>query len=184
MDVGAISFGHGIAVSAIQLIAAVSAIANDGVLMKPYIVMEVTNQYGQPVTRYEPRQVRRVISARNAGIIKSIMQTVTTEGGTGVNAALDRYSVCGKTGTARKLDEKGQYSESKHVASFVGFTPARNPAIALLVIIDEPKEIYYGGVVAAPLFKKIAQQTLNYLNIAPENDTTKFRVSRGYGAKG
>jgi cell division protein FtsI (penicillin-binding protein 3) len=184
IDVGAISFGHGIAVSAIQLVAAVSAIANDGVLMKPYIVKEVSDQYGQPVRHYEPKQVRRVISARNAAIIKSIMQSVTTKGGTGVNAALDRYSVGGKTGTARKLDEKGQYSQSKHVASFVGFTPARNPAIALLVIIDEPKEIYYGGVVAAPLFKKIAQQTLNYLNIAPENDTIKFRVSRENGANG
>jgi cell division protein FtsI (penicillin-binding protein 3) len=184
IDVGAISFGHGIAVSAIQLISAVSAIANDGVLMKPYIVMEVTNQYGQPVKRYEPRQVRRVISARNAGIIKNIMQTVTAEGGTGVNAALDRYSVSGKTGTARKVDEKGQYSETKHVASFVGFTPARNPEIAMLVIIDEPQGKYYGGIVAAPLFKKIAQQTLNYLNVAPENDTTKFRVSRDHGANG
>jgi cell division protein FtsI (penicillin-binding protein 3) len=184
IDVGAISFGHGIAVSAIQLVAAVSAIANDGVLMKPYIVKEVSDQYGQPVRHYEPKQVRRVISARNAAIIKSIMQSVTTKGGTGVNAALDRYSVGGKTGTARKLDEKGQYSQSKHVASFVGFTPARNPAIALLVIIDEPKEIYYGGVVAAPLFKKIAQQTLNYLNIAPENGTIKFRVSRENGANG
>ena len=184
IDVGAISFGHGIAVSAIQLISAVSAIANDGVLMKPYIVMEVTDQYGQPVKRYEPRQVRRVISARNAGIIKNIMQTVTAEGGTGVNAALDRYSVCGKTGTARKLDEKGQYSETKHVASFVGFTPARNPEIAMLVIIDEPRDKYYGGIVAAPLFKKIAQQTLNYLNVAPENDTSRFRVSRDHGANG
>ncbi|MCP4627160.1 MAG: penicillin-binding protein 2 [bacterium] len=184
IDVGAISFGHGIAVSAIQLISAVSAIANDGVLMKPYIVMEVTDQYGQSVKRYEPRPVRRVISARNAGIIKNIMQTVTTEGGTGVNAALDRYSVCGKTGTARKLDEGGQYSQSKHVASFVGFTPARNPEIAMLVIIDEPREKYYGGIVAAPLFKKIAQQTLNYLNVAPENDTTKFRVSRDHGVNG
>ena len=184
IDIGAISFGHGIAVSAIQLIAAVSAIANDGVLMKPYIVKEVTNQYGQPVKRYEPRQVRRVISARNAGIVRNIMQTVIAEGGTGVNAALDRYSVGGKTGTARKLDEKGRYSETKHVASFVGFTPARNPEIAMVVIIDEPKENYYGGIVAAPLFKKIAQQTLSYLNVAPEDDSIRFRVSRDHGVRG
>ena len=184
IDVGAISFGHGIAVSAIQLIAAVSAIANGGVLMKPYIVKEVTNQYGHPVKRFEPRQVRRVISARNAGIIRNIMQTVTAEGGTGVNAALDRYSVGGKTGTARKLDEKGKYSETKHVASFVGFTPVREPEIAMLVIIDEPKENYYGGIVAAPLFKKIAQQTLTYLNVAPEDETIRFRVSREHGASG
>jgi len=177
MDIGAISFGHGIAVSALQLITAVSAIANDGILMKPYIVMEISDQNGQTVKRFEPRQVRRAISARTAGIVKNIMQTVITKGGTGVNAALDRYSVCGKTGTARKLDEGGKYSDSKHVASFVGFTPAANPEIAVLVIIDEPKENYYGGIVAAPVFKQIAQQTLNYLNVPPEGDTSKFRVS-------
>ena len=177
MDIGAISFGHGISVSALQLITAVSAIANDGILMKPYIVMEISDQNGQTVKRFEPRQIRRAISARTAGIVKNIMQTVITKGGTGVNAALDRYSVCGKTGTARKLDEGGKYSESRHVASFVGFTPAANPEIAVLVIIDEPKENYYGGIVAAPVFKQIAQQTLNYLNVPPEGDTSKFRVS-------
>jgi len=177
IDIGAISFGHGIAVSAVQLITAVSAIANDGILMKPYIVMEVSDQNGQPVKRFKPRQVRRVISVRTAAIIKKILKTVTSKGGTGVKAALDRYSVCGKTGTARKLDQEGKYSDSKHVASFVGFTPANKPEIAVLVIIDEPKENYYGGIVAAPVFKKIAQQTLNYLNVPPEGDTTKFRVS-------
>ena len=184
IDIGAISFGHGIAVSAVQLIAAVSAIANDGILMKPYIVMEITDQNDISVKSFKPQQVRRVISARTAGIVKKILKTVTTKGGTGVNAALDRYSVCGKTGTARKLDEKGKYSDSKHVASFVGFTPADKPEIAVLVIIDEPQGNYYGGIVAAPVFKKIAQQTLNYLNVAPEGDTTKFRVSRNNGANG
>jgi len=184
IDIGAISFGHGIAVSAVQLITAVSAIANDGILMKPYIVMEITDQNGQPVKRFEPQPVRRAISARTAGIVKKILKTVTTKGGTGINAALDRYSVCGKTGTARKLDDQGGYSNSKHVASFVGFTPADKPEIAVLVIIDEPQGNYYGGVVAAPVFKKIAQQTLNYLNIAPESDTIKFRVSRDHGASG
>jgi cell division protein FtsI (penicillin-binding protein 3) len=177
IDIGAISFGHGIAVSAVQLITAVSAIANDGILMKPYIVTEVTDQNGQPLEQFKPHQVRRVISSRTAKIVKNIMQTVTTQGGTGVNAALDRYSVCGKTGTARKLDDKGRYSASKHVASFVGFAPAGNPEIAVLVIIDEPKHNYHGGIVAAPVFKKIAQQTLTYLNVPPEGDTTKFRVS-------
>jgi cell division protein FtsI (penicillin-binding protein 3) len=184
IDIGAISFGHGIAVSAVQLITAVSAIANDGILMKPHIVMEISDQNGQPVKRFKPQPVRRVISARTAGIVKKILQTVTTKGGTGVNAALDRYSVGGKTGTARKLDETGKYSDSMHVASFVGFTPVDKPEIAVLVIIDEPQENYYGGIVAAPVFKKIAQQTLNYLNVAPEGGTTKFRVSRDNGANG
>jgi cell division protein FtsI (penicillin-binding protein 3) len=184
IDIGAISFGHGIAVSAVQLITAVSAIANDGILMKPYVVMQVLDQNGQVVNHFKPQPVRRVVSARTAGIVKKILKTVTTKGGTGINAALDRYSVCGKTGTARKLDETGNYSDSKHVASFVGFTPADRPEIAVLVIIDEPQKDYSGGIVAAPVFKKIAEQTLNYLNVAPEGDTTKFRVSRDHGANG
>jgi cell division protein FtsI (penicillin-binding protein 3) len=184
IDIGAISFGHGLSVSAVQLITAVSAIANDGILMKPYIVKEVTDQNGLPVKTFTAQQVRRVVSARTAGIVKNIMKTVVTEGGTGVNAALDGYSVCGKTGTTRKLDENGKYSDSKHMASFVGFTPADHPQIAILVVIDEPKESYYGGAVAAPVFKDIAQQTLNYLNVAPESDKTKFRVSLETKANG
>ena len=184
MDIGAISFGHGIAVSAVQLISAVSAIANGGILMKPYIVKEILDPMGHPVQSIKPTQVRRVISARTARIVRNILKTVITEDGTGVNAALDRYSVCGKTGTARKIDEEGRYSNNKHIASFVGFTPAENPEIAILVIIDEPKKDHYGGVVAAPVFKKIAQQTLNYLNVPPEADTTKFRVSIGIPANG
>ncbi len=184
IDAGAISFGHGIAVSAIQLISAVSAIANDGVLMQPYIVREISDQHNQTVRQFGPQPVRQVISSRTAGIVKGIMKTVTTPGGTGVNAALDRYAVCGKTGTARKLDETGKYSDSKHVASFVGFTPAESPEIAILVVIDEPKDDVYAGVVAAPVFKKIAEQTLNYLNVPPEGDINSLRVSRDWGANG
>ena len=112
------------------------------------------------------------------------MKTVITEGGTGVNAALDGYSACGKTGTSRKLDENGQYSVNSHTASFIGFTPADNPEIAVIVVIDEPKEKYYGGIVAAPVFKQIAQQTLNYLNVPPDGGTTKFRAFLSSEAQG
>ena len=169
IDTGAIAFGHGVSVSAVQMITAVAAIANGGFLMKPHIVSRIEDQYGNTVSSFNPTKVRKVISTRTAGIVKNIMKTVITEGGTGVNAALDGYSVCGKTGTARKLDEKGKYSNSKHIASFIGFTPAENPEIAILVVIDEPRKKYHGGMVAAPVFKKIAQQTLNYLN-APLDD--------------
>jgi len=184
IDTAAISFGHGLSVSAIQLISAVSTIANDGVLMKPYLVQEITDQHGRTMNRFAPRQIRRVVSAHTAGILKNIMQTVITEGGTGINASLDGYSVCGKTGTARKLDEKGKYSHRKHIASFVGFTPAHHPEIAILVVIDEPQAKYHGGVVAAPVFKSIANEILNYLNIPPEGGTSKFRVSFGIKARG
>jgi cell division protein FtsI (penicillin-binding protein 3) len=184
IDTGAISFGHGISVSALQMITAVSAIANDGVLMKPYIVRETVDQTGHTVNSFKPRKVRRVVSARTAGTVKNIMKTVISKGGTGVNAAVEGYSVCGKTGTARKIDKNGKYTRNKHIASFAGFTPADKPEIAILVIIDEPKKQYYGGTVAAPVFKKIAQQVLNYLNVPPDGGATKFRVSLGNGAKG
>jgi cell division protein FtsI (penicillin-binding protein 3) len=184
IDTGAISFGHGISVSAIQLISAVSAIANDGILMKPHIVWKTVDQKGRPLNVFEPQKVRRVVSGRTAAIVKNIMRTVVSEGGTGVNAALEGYSVCGKTGTARKLDKTGQYSDSRHIASFIGFTPVDRPEIAILVILDEPKKQYYGGTVSAPVFKKIAQQTLSYLNVPPDGGTRKLRVSLGGGEKG
>ena len=184
IDTGAISFGHGVSVSAVQLAAAVSAIANGGELMKPYLVSEIVDQDGNLVHAAKPRTVRNAVSARTATIVKNILKTVITEGGTGVNAALDGYTVAGKTGTARKLDENGKYTRDRHTASFVGFAPADDAKITVLVIIDEPKGKYYGGVVAAPAFKKIAEQTLNYLNVPPDNDTNRLRVSRKNGARG
>jgi cell division protein FtsI (penicillin-binding protein 3) len=166
------------------LITAVSAIANGGNLMKPFLVREIVDQNGNLIKIFKPHKVRRAISARTATIVKNILKTVITEGGTGVNAALDGYTAGGKTGTARKLDENGQYDQTRHTASFVGFAPADNAEISVLVIIDEPQDEYYGGIVAAPVFKQIAQQTLNYLNVPPDGGTTKLRVSRDDGAKG
>jgi len=171
IDAGAISFGHGISVSAIQLITAVSAIANGGSLMKPYLVQAVIDQNGHPVKVFNPVNVKRVISPQTAHIVNSMMQGVVEEGGTGVKAEIKGYSVCGKTGTAQKLTKEGEYSDRKYIASFVGFVPAEEPEIAIAVIIDEPSGNYYGGIVAAPAFKIIAHETLNYMNIPPRPDT-------------
>jgi cell division protein FtsI (penicillin-binding protein 3) len=184
VDTGAISFGYGVSVSALQLITAASAIANDGLLMKPYFVQAITDQHHEPLKQFQPQTVRRVISARTARTVRAIMKTVITEGGTGVNAALEGYTVCGKTGTARKLDESGSYSKSNYIASFVGFTPAEKPKLAIAVIIDEPQGQYYGGTVAAPVFQRIARETLNYLNIPPESGTKQFATSRRIEARG
>jgi cell division protein FtsI (penicillin-binding protein 3) len=107
-------------VSAIQLIAAASAIANDGVLMKPMLVKEITDRSGRTVKRYSPEPVRRVIASHTAATVRRILKTVITEGGTGVNAALDGYTVCGKTGTAQKIDESGSYAKGSYLASFIG----------------------------------------------------------------
>ena len=182
IDVGAISFGHGVSVSALQLAAAASAIANDGVLMEPYLVKTVTDPAGKPVEPREPREIRRVISTETARIVRNMMRGVVAEGGTGEGAALEGYAVCGKTGTAQKLAETGGYSDA-YLASFVGFLPAEAPRLTILVVIDEPaKNKHYGGVAAAPAFRRIAQETLNYLNIPPGAD--RLTAERALEAEG
>jgi cell division protein FtsI (penicillin-binding protein 3) len=184
IDTAAISFGHGISVSAVQLITAVSAIANDGILMRPRIVQAATDKQGQVLQQFPPEEVRRTISHRTAQTLKEILQTVMLPGGTGTQASLEGYTAAGKTGTARKVDDSGQYANDRHVASFIGFAPVENPQISVLVVIDEPKGQIYGGAVAAPVFKKIAQSTLNYLNVPPKSVTEKLRVSRDSGGRG
>ncbi len=184
IDTAAISFGHGVSVSAVQLISAFSAIANDGVLMRPRMVQAITDQQGQILQQFAPEAVRRVVSSQTASTLRDILQTVMLPGGTGVHAALDGYSACGKTGTARKIDDNGTYSNDRHVASFIGFAPAENAQVAVLVVIDEPKGQIYGGAVAAPVFKKIAQTALNYLNVPPRPATERLRVAWDHGGRG
>lgn len=185
IDIGVISFGQGISASPLQIISAVSAIANDGILMKPYIVQAITDQKGLAVSRFDPIQVRQAISPATANKLKEILMSVTEKDGTGFNAALEGYTVCGKTGTAQKTDETGRYAKGKYISSFVGFTPAENPEVSILVILDEPTKSHYGGIVSAPAFKKIAQETLTYMNIQPKNrEAGKLRVSRESGLLG
>ena len=172
IDIGAISFGQGISASPLQIISAVSAIANDGLLMKPYIVQAIMDQKGLTASRFDPIPVRQAVSSVTAGKLKDILMSVTEKEGTGFNAAIEGYTVCGKTGTAQKTNETGRYAKGKYISSFVGFTPAENPEIAVLVILDEPMKSHYGGVVAAPAFSKIAQETLTYLNVPPKNRKT------------
>jgi cell division protein FtsI (penicillin-binding protein 3) len=179
MDTSAISFGHGMAASPLQLVTAVSAIANNGVLMKPYLVAAVTDQNNQTVQSFTPHVVRRVVSESTARKISAILKTVVAEGGTGTQAALQGFSVGGKTGTAKKIGPDGTYSDDDYIASFVGFTPVDNPAITVLIIIDEPRKQYYGGVVAAPAFRRIAQETLNYLNVHPDIQDGQLAAAEG-----
>lgn len=168
IDASTISFGQGISISAIQMVSAAAAIANNGILMKPYLVQAVTDHAGRLVKSFEPEKKRRVVSVKTAKKIQRIMKTVSDEKGTGSNAAIEGYSVCGKTGTAQKVDSGGKYAKGKYMASFIGFFPAKKPAIVIFVIIDEPQDMHYGGVVAAPVFKKIALETVEYMNIPPE----------------
>lgn len=184
VDAGAIAFGQGVSVTALQLIAAVAALANDGMMMQPYIVQAVTDPNGRLLRNVEPKAVKQVVSTKTARTVRRIMRTVITPGGTGVEAELEGYEVCGKTGTAQKIDENGRYAANKYVASFVGFAPAKQPALAVLVIVDEPQGTYYGGLVAAPAFKKIIKESLSYLNIAPSSGMQKLRVSRETKVRG
>ena len=167
IDAANIAFGQGIAVSAIQLTTAVAAIANDGILMRPYLVQAITDQDGRLLKNTTPKQIRRTISARTARIVRGMMATVVDEGGTGVNAALERYQVGGKTGTAQKIEPNGRYSRKRFIASFVGLAPVDHPKVVVLVVIDEPRKRHYGGTVAAPAFKRITQAALSYLDVSP-----------------
>ncbi|MDD2850723.1 MAG: penicillin-binding protein [Desulfuromonadaceae bacterium] len=172
VDLATISFGQGVSVSVIQLGTALSAVANGGVLMRPYLVDQILDDTGATIQKFEPQTVRRVISQETAQKVTKMMETVTGPGGTGTNAALDGFRVAGKTGTAQKVDPVSRtYSLTRRIGSFAGFVPADNPKLTIVVIIDEPQGVKYGGVVAAPTFRTIAQKTLAYLNIQPNLPT-------------
>ncbi len=160
-----ISFGQEIGVTALQLAAAYSAVANGGTLLEPRIYQEVRDAGGQ-VRRWRPAAaVRRVVSPATADALRKILEGVVTRG-TGQDAALDGWRVAGKTGTAQKLDTAtGSYSDSKYVASFIGFVPASRPRLTIVVIIDEPRGPEWGGYNAAPIFKNIAWHALTYLGV-------------------
>jgi cell division protein FtsI (penicillin-binding protein 3) len=169
-SIGSIPMGQEIGVTPVQVAAAFATIANDGVRIAPHIIREVRDASGNVVVRDEPEQ-RRVVSAETARTIRSMLEMVTLDG-TAKAARLDGYTAAGKTGTAQKIDPKTHaYSKTKYVASFVGFAPVDNPAIVIIVVLDEPGTAIYGGTVAAPVFKEIAEQVLPYLGVAPDTDT-------------
>ncbi|MGE5324422.1 MAG: penicillin-binding protein [Actinomycetota bacterium] len=168
VSIGAISMGQEIGVSPLQLVAMVSSIANDGVYIPPRIVAGTTPPRSTPqLIAFHPALGRRVISPLTAAHMKSMMEDVVLHG-TGPKAILDGYSSAGKTGTAQKIDPAtGRYSHHRHVASFVGFAPVNNPAITVFVVLDSPATypLDEGGQVAAPVFARVAQQVLAYLNV-------------------
>jgi cell division protein FtsI (penicillin-binding protein 3) len=162
VDTATIAFGQGVSVTAVQLVTALSAIANKGVLMKPYIVKGLMDKNGNMVQAAAPTPVRRVISPDTARKLTSIMTGVVDDhDGTGKNARIVNVSVAGKTGTSQKFDfRKHVYSNERVRTSFMGFFPAEAPQVAILVILDEPQIDKWGGVAAAPVFKNIGEQIL------------------------
>lgn len=177
IDLATISFGQGISISALQLASAISAVANGGNLMKPYIIDRISDDNGAVLQQFSPQVQRRVISPQAARTMARMMEGVTDEGGTGMKGSVEGYAVAGKTGTAQKVDPLTRsYSASKRIGSFVGFVPADHPRLTILVVIDEPKTSSYGGIVAAPAFSEIAMQSLCYLKVSPsKTDKTKTK---------
>ncbi|HOX42611.1 MAG TPA: penicillin-binding protein [Myxococcota bacterium] len=162
-----ISFGQGVSATPLQLAAALGAVANGGVWLRPLIVKEIRAPRGRLVQAFQPDPAGRVLEERWARALANMMVGVTEPGGTGTRAALAGFRVAGKTGTAQKPDAiAGGYSD-KRVASFMGFVPAEAPRVAILVLIDEPQTSPYGGVVAAPAFARIAEGALAYLGVFP-----------------
>jgi cell division protein FtsI (penicillin-binding protein 3) len=183
IDAGAIAFGQGISVSAVQLASAVSAIANNGVLMKPMLIKKIISGKGKILRQYEPEPVRRVISEKTAKDIRHMMRLVVEKDGTGTKADLQGYDVCGKTGTAQKaLKNKKGYSNTRYTSVFAGFAPKDHPKLAIVVVVDEPENQYYGGDVAAPAFRDILAESFNYLNIPPEKKDQTMIASLSEGA--
>ncbi len=163
-SIGAIPIGQEVCVTAIQLANMISIIANGGVLYKPYIVGKIVDKTGEIINEFAPKKLRRVISQETSRRMKNILAQVVAEG-TGRRANLANFRVAGKTGTAQKV-ENGRYSNSKFIATFLGFAPLDNPRIAVVVIVDEPKGTHYGGTVSAPVFKKVVNKVLKYLQVS------------------
>jgi len=169
IDLATHAFGQGISTTPMQMVMAYAAIANGGFLMRPYVTRRVVSPQGEIVLENQPHVVRRVISEKSSKSLASMLRDVTNEGGTGVMANVDGFEVAGKTGTAQKADPvHGGYAAKKRVASFIGFVPANDPRLVALVLIDEPEMNVYGGVVAAPVFRNIAQAALRHLAVAPQ----------------
>ena len=158
-------FGQGIAVTPIELLTAVCAIGNNGVLVQPRLVKELTDSDGNVVKTFSPNVVRKVISSETASEMCDIMEYVVSNGGAGA-AKISGYKIGGKTGTANKAIN-GKYSSDTY-SSFIGMAPIDDPKIAILVIADNPKGIKFGSVTAAPAAKEIMENTLRYLEIEPE----------------
>ncbi|MDU2064859.1 MAG: penicillin-binding transpeptidase domain-containing protein [Sporomusaceae bacterium] len=167
-DLATMSIGQSIAVTPLQLITAVSAIANDGLLLKPHIIKAIYNPDGSTVATKLPDPVRQVITPETAHTLVSLLEKVVSEGG-GVKAQVKGYHFAGKTGTAQRLNEKnGGYEEGHYISSFVGFGPVEDPALSVLVVLDDTGgDSYYGGQIAAPVFSDIMTQLMRYLEIRP-----------------
>jgi len=170
VSIAQIPMGQGIAVTRLQMIMAMAAIANHGWLMRPMLVNRLEDRNGGLVQQYAPQRVQQVIGDAADKLMVEALETVVSPEGTAPGAALKDYVVAGKTGTAQKA-ENGGYASGKYISSFIGFFPAGDPQLCISVVMDEPKEGYYGGQVCGPVFREIAERCATYLNIPPDKNS-------------
>jgi stage V sporulation protein D (sporulation-specific penicillin-binding protein) len=167
-DVATMAIGQGIAVTPLQMIRAICAIANGGKLVRPYVVRRVIAPNGEVIEETKPQVDRQVISEEVAAEMRDMMEKVVSEGG-GKTAQIKGYKIAGKTGTAEKLSPKGGYIPGVYIASFVGFVPSDHPQYAMLIMLDSPQGAFYGSQVAAPIFKDTLQQILVAKGVQPSD---------------
>jgi len=179
IDHANISFGQAILVSPLQMVSAANVFANDGIFLPPYIVdhvrdksgkilKKITNSNGNVIQSFGAGIRSSVINPYVARLVKEYLISVTKKGGTAEKASIKGYQVAGKTGTSQIFDHHlGRYSNTRYISSFVGFAPASEPLVTVLVIVEQPKTSYYGGIVAAPIFKKIVKRTLLFEDVLP-----------------
>lgn len=177
LSIAAIPMGHEIGVTPLQMASAVAAIANSGLAMKPYIISEIRDSSGKVMELRSPQVRVRAVSDSTAQAMVSAMESVVSRDGTARRAELDEFTAAGKTGTSQKIDENGRYSHSRFIGSFVGFAPSRDPAVLVMVLLDEPHPYYYGGTVAAPVFREVATKVLKYLGVPPDKGEKGIAVA-------
>ncbi|MCF8032078.1 MAG: transpeptidase family protein [Desulfarculaceae bacterium] len=179
VEMANIAFGQGVAVTPLQLTAAVAAVANNGVLMRPFVVKAMVDGSGRLVAETQPQVRGRVLGPTEARLLGEMMRRVTEPGGTGQSVKVPPFQVAGKTGTAQKLKPEGGYSHTDYMSSFVGYLPADDPQAAILVVIDRPRGRHYGGTVAGPAWAAIAKATLKTLGVHRPLSLPELRQVRG-----
>jgi penicillin-binding protein 2 len=169
-SIGSLAMGQEVGVTPLQMATAYCVLANDGMLVKPHLVRELRSPEGSVIFQVKP-ETKRALKPETTAALRNMLEGVTLHG-TARKAQLDGYTAAGKTGTAQKIDPKTHaYSSTKYIGSFVGFAPVKNPAVVIIVVIDEPQGSYHGGDVAAPVFREIAEQILPDLSVTPDTQT-------------
>ena len=164
-SIGAVPIGQEVCVTTLQLASAIATIANGGVYWKPFVVRAIIDKKREVIKSFEPQSVRRVMTEETSKKVREILANVVVNG-TGKLAQSKLFALGGKTGTAQKIEANGTYSHSKFIASFIGFAPVEDPQVAIAVVVDEPHPYYYGGVVSAPAFKSVAEDVMEYRQLA------------------